>query len=199
MKTLWPAAVLALALPHSAWAAGWASMGDVPAPQRDGQTLTFRNAQGVLALSVLAPEVVRVRFVPKQELGRDHSYAIVGKLPGDAAAVFDVQTDHSTIRTSALTVTVGHRPLRVAFATAAGLSLDEDDASRGIGFVDETVRVWKRLRDDEMIYGFGEKTGRLNKRGRNLGGYTRTSTGTATPSRTGTTPTPSTRRSRSTW
>ena len=34
-----------------------------------------------------------------------------------------------------------------------------------------TVRVWKRLRDDEQIYGLGEKAGRLNKRGRQLGGY----------------------------
>jgi hypothetical protein len=25
--------------------------------------------------------------------------------------------------------------------------------------------------DDEHVYGFGEKTGRLDKRGRNLGGY----------------------------
>ena len=28
--------------------------------------------------------------------------------------------------------------------------------------------MWKRLRDDEHVYGFGEKTGRLDKRGRNL-------------------------------
>ena len=36
------------------------------------------------------------------------------------------------------------------------------------------MRVWKRLRDDEHVYGFGEKTGRLNKRGRKLGGYSYT-------------------------
>jgi alpha-glucosidase len=172
MKNVWRAGLLALALPHAAWAAGWASMGDVPAPKRDGQTLTFRNPQGTAAVSVLSPEVVRVRFVPKQEFGHDHSYAIVGKLPGDPAATFDLQADRSTIRTSALAVTVKHAPLRLAIATASGESLDEDDPSRGIGFVDETVRVWKRLRDDELVYGFGEKVGRLNKRGRNLGGYT---------------------------
>ena len=32
-------------------------------------------------------------------------------------------------------------------------------------------RVWKRLRDDEHVYGFGEKVGRLDKRGWQLGGY----------------------------
>ena len=44
-------------------------------------------------------------------------------------------------------------------------------ASRSSG---QSVRVWKRLRDDEQVYGFGEKTGRLNKRGRQLGGYSYT-------------------------
>ncbi len=29
-----------------------------------------------------------------------------------------------------------------------------------------TTRVWKRLRDDEHVYGLGEKTGELDKRGR---------------------------------
>ncbi len=42
---------------------------------------------------------------------------------------------------------------------------------RGIESAGPEVRVWKRLRDDEVVYGFGEKTGRLNKRGWGLGGY----------------------------
>jgi alpha-glucosidase len=37
--------------------------------------------------------------------------------------------------------------------------------------VGSTVRVWKRLRDDERIFGLGEKNGRLDKRGWRLGGY----------------------------
>jgi len=166
----WRAALLLLLVPQIA-AAGWASLGRMAAPTRDGQTLTWRNSQGVLSLSVLSPQIVRVRFVPGPQLGRDHSYAVVGRLPGDSQATFDVKPDRTIVRTSALQVTVRHDPLRVSVATASGESLDEDDPSRGIGFVDETVRVWKRLRDDEQIYGFGEKTGRLNKRGRKFGGY----------------------------
>jgi alpha-glucosidase len=171
MKMLWPAVLLTAVLaPPSE--AGWASLGAMPAPQRDGQTLLWKGAQGVLSVSVVSPEVVRVRFLPRPEFGRDHSYAVVGPRPGDPRATFDVQPGQSVVKTSALTVTVKHDPLRVSFATAAGESLDEDDPARGVGFVDETVRVWKRLRDDELVYGFGEKVGRLNKRGRNLGGYT---------------------------
>ena len=65
-----------------------------------------------------------------------------------------------------------HAPFRVAFATASGESLDEDDPERGHRpSRARAVKVWKRLRDDEHVYGFGEKTGRLDKRGRQLGGY----------------------------
>jgi alpha-glucosidase len=170
VRTLWRSTLLIAFVPQVA-VAGWASLGKMPLPTRDGQTLTWRNSQGVLALSVLSPEVVRVRFVPKPQLGRDHSYAVVGRLSGDSNATFDMKADRTVVRTSALQITVRHDPLRVAFATASGESLDEDDPSRGIGFVDETVRVWKRLRDDEHVYGLGEKTGRLNKRGRKFGGY----------------------------
>jgi len=151
--------------------AGWASLGGMPAPRREDRTLVFHNAQGTVAITALAPEIVRVRFAPGAALGRDHSYAVAKSDFGDPGAAFDVGAAQSVVRTAALTVTVRHDPFRIAFATAAGESLDEDDPARGIGFVGTETRVWKRLRDDEHVYGFGEKTGRLDKRGRNLGGY----------------------------
>ena len=46
-----------------------------------------------------------------------------------------------------------------------------DDAERGMAFAGKATRVWKRLRADEQVYGLGEKTGDLNKRGRYRGGY----------------------------
>src|SRR5262245_49911122 len=122
MRNLWRAGLLALVLPQSAWA-GWASLGTMPSPQRDGQKLTWKSAQGVLSVSVVSPEIVRVRFLSQAEFGRDHSYAVVGKLPGDPKATFDVQAGQSVVRTSALAVTIKHDPLRVSFATAGGESL----------------------------------------------------------------------------
>jgi alpha-glucosidase len=164
-------AVLAVLLGHVPLYAGWASLGAMPAPRREGRTLVFHNAQGTVAVTALAPEIVRVRFAPGPGLGRDHSYAVVKSDFGDPGATFDVGGPQSVVRTAALAVTVRHDPFRIAFATAAGESLDEDDPQRGIAFVGAETRVWKRLRDDEHVYGFGEKTGRLDKRGRNLGGY----------------------------
>ena len=164
-------ALLTVLLSGVSLQAGWASLGAMPTPRREGRTLVFRNAQGTVAVTAIAPEIVRIRFAPGPGLGRDHSYAVVKSEFGDPGATFDVGASESVVRTAALKVTIRHDPFRVSFATAAGQSLDEDDAARGIGFVGSETRVWKRLREDEHVYGFGEKTGRLDKRGRNLGGY----------------------------
>jgi alpha-glucosidase len=155
-------------------AAQWASIGDMPTPRRDGSTLVFQNAQGIVSVGAIAPDIVRVRFSPTRAFGRDHSYAIVNRTLGDPRAAVRITTLNSQITTPALTVTIRHRPFRVSIADASGRDLDADDPERGIAVSGRSVRVWKRLRDDEQIYGFGEKTGRLNKRGRQLGGYSYT-------------------------
>ena len=153
-------------------AAGWSSIGAMPAPTREANALVFRNDQGTVRVSALSPDVVRVRFSPTPAFGRDHSYAVVKADLGDPPrASLDVGAASSTLTTASLKVTVKHDPFRIAFADAAGQSLDEDDPERGMAWAGQQVKVWKRLRDDEYVYGLGEKTGRLNKRGRNLGGY----------------------------
>jgi alpha-glucosidase len=162
-----------LLLPVSS-AAQWASIGDMPAPRRDASSLTFQNAQGIVSVAAVAPDIVRVRFSPSKAFGRDQSYAIVNRELGDPRATVKSGTSQSQIVTPALTVTVRHRPFRVSIADASGNDLDADDPQHGIASSGRSVRVWKRLRDDEQIYGLGEKTGRLNKRGRQLGGYSYT-------------------------
>lgn len=161
---------LALFLLAAPAGAGWHSLEAVSPPRREGDTLVFRGAQGVAALTVLGPEVVRVRFAPGPALGRDHSYAVVEKDHGPVSLEVRVEAERTVVTTTALRVTVTHDPFRVSFATAAGESLDEDDPERGIAAAGREVRVWKRLREDEHVYGLGEKTGDLDRRGRKLGG-----------------------------
>ena len=127
-------ALLAVLLGGVSLQAGWASLGAMPAPRREGRTLLFHNAQGTVAVTVIAPEILRIRFAPGPGLGRDHSYAVVKSDFGDPGASFDVGVAQSVVSTAALRVTVRHDPFRVSLATAGGHSLDEDDPLRGIGF-----------------------------------------------------------------
>lgn len=171
-RAWWPLAVLLAAPPPLA--AQWASVGDMPEPRREGHGLTFANGQAIASVTALTPHVVRVRLSPTPRFGRDHSYAVVGRDLGDPGVVVTTDGDRSTLATAALRVTIRHKPFRVAIADAEGDSLDEDDPALGTAVAGRMARVYKRLRSDETIYGFGEKTGRLDKRGWWLGGYSYT-------------------------
>lgn len=149
-------------------------MGDVGAPRRAGQTLTFSNRQAIVQLSVLAPEIIRIRVAPGPRLGRDHSYAVVSRDFGDPGATIETHGAETTITTRALRVRVRHRPLRIAIADPTGQSLYEEDAAMGTAFSGTAMRAFTRLRPDEQVYGLGEKSGKLNRRGKMLGGYSYT-------------------------
>jgi alpha-glucosidase len=155
----------------SVTAGGWVSLGSMPVPKWDGKTLLFRNSQGTLAVTPLSEDVVRVRFTTQPAFARDHSYAVIKRDLGTPAANAKIGGATATITTPSLTVTVQYAPLRISFATPAGEILDADDPLCGISLAGSEFRVAKQLHDDEHVYGFGEKTGRLDKRGWKLGGY----------------------------
>ncbi len=162
-------------------AGGWWSVGGMPAPTWDGQTLLFHGDPGTLAITPLSDDVIRVRFTTDKAFGRDHSYAVVNHELGTPVVKIEKGSVSTTLATASLKVTVQHAPLRIAFANAAGESLDADDPERGIAVAGKAFRVAKRLRDDEHVYGFGEKTGRLDKRGWRFGGYQYAMWNTDTP------------------
>ncbi|HEX9048406.1 MAG TPA: glycoside hydrolase family 31 protein [Verrucomicrobiae bacterium] len=150
---------------------GWTTLGAMPAPDWDGKTLTCHNRQGTLAVTPLSDDVVRVRFAPQPKFGRDHSYAVENQDLGGVSAKAEIKADATTLTTASLKIIVRRSPLRITFANAHGDILDADDLDRGISICGSEVRVAKQLHDDEHVYGLGEKTGRLDKRGWKLGGY----------------------------
>jgi alpha-glucosidase len=151
---------------------GWQSLGAMPSPTWDGKTLFIHSDQGMLAVTPLSDEIIRVRFTTAKSFGRDHSYAIVNRDLGVPDVKVKIGSNSTSLQTASLEVTVQQSPLRISFANAAGEILDADDSQRGIAFSsDGAFRVAKQLRDDEHVYGLGEKNGELDKRGWKLGGY----------------------------
>jgi alpha-glucosidase len=165
---LWnPATTLAVETPS----AGWQSLGEMPAPNWDGKTLLFQSGQGALAITPISDDVIRVRFTAKKSFGRDHSYAVVSNDLHAVTAKVETSGNTTTLTTGSLRVTIQHAPLRISFANASGEILDADDAQGGISFAGNgRVQVAEQLRNDEHVYGLGEKNGRLDKRGWQLGG-----------------------------
>jgi alpha-glucosidase len=152
----------------------WASLGDMPAPTREGASLIWRNAQGIASITPISDEIVRVRFSPTKEFGRDHSYAVATSPTAFTKATYQVSAQRSVIHTSALTVTVEQHPFRIRVSDASGKVIDQDDPAQGIFVSGHSVRVAKTLTNDDQVYGLGEKSGQLNRRGNKFGGYSYT-------------------------
>lgn len=134
------------------------------------QGLELQGSGVSLRVVVIAPGIVRVRYSQDAQFGPDHSFAVVAGAGLAASVQVSTEGGYSELRTLGLTVRVQHEPLRLEFLDDQGRSLDRDDDELGITLRSPGARVWKRLRDDEQVYGLGEKTGRLNKRGWSLGG-----------------------------
>lgn len=149
----------------------WQPIGNMPEPKQNAQTLQFRNAHSIVEISVLSQEIIRIRYYPKPDFVRDHSYAVVKQDFPDREYEYSTSAQQSVIQTKALEIHVQHQPFRIEILDRDGNSLDKDDPARGMISVDASVKVWKRLREQEQIYGLGEKGGSLSKRGWKLGGY----------------------------
>jgi alpha-glucosidase len=148
-----------------------APIGAMPTPTWDGKVLLFQNSQGTLAVTPLSDDVIRIRYTMAKSFGNDGSHAVINRDFGTVKASVKIGADSTVVETPTLRVNIQENPLRISFSDTHGDSLDSDDAARGMAFDGTGFTVSKLLRDDEHVYGFGEKNGRLDKRGWNLGGY----------------------------
>ena len=154
--------------------AQWSTVGAMQAAGRTSSSLTFRDGRSIVSVAAVTADIIRVRFSPTREFGRDHSYAVLALPAAGAAPAVSTDPDRTVLTTASLRVTARHSPFRVSIADTAGDVLDEDDGAQGIAWSGARTRVYKRLRIDEHVYGLGEKNGLLDKRGRQQGGYSYT-------------------------
>lgn len=151
---------------------GWQLLNSMPSPHWDGKTLLFQSEQGTLAIAPVSDDIIRVRFTAAKGFGRDHSYAVTGHDWSEPKAKVESGANTITLATASLRVIVQLTPLRISFADTNGEILAADGQQSGISFADNgRFQVAEQLRDDEHVYGLGEKNGPLDKRGWKLGGY----------------------------
>ena len=156
-----------------ALAAEWQPIGAVTpgAPQRN--QITFRGPRGLVNISVLAPDLVRVRMALGASFGPDYSWAVIKPLGDWPETAVDIQAQGSDgpggnnriIRTSELEVRVYADPFRVAFYDRDGHLISKDDDARPTAWEGARVRTWKSMPTDEHYFGLGEKAGPLDRRG----------------------------------
>ena len=143
--------------------AEWRYLESMFAEPPQGNSVTFRNSQGLVSVSILAPDVVRVRMTHGASFGPDYSYAVVKTDWPSPQAEFAGTKQAETIRTADLEVRVQLSPFRITFYDRAGRLISKD--SEGMAWDGSRVRCWKWMPEDEHYFGPGEKGDDLDKRG----------------------------------
>ena len=162
--------ILLVLLPLSA-AAQWSGVGTLQRPEQTAGGLLYRGGNVTVSVTAVSPQIMRIRLARGSSFGREHSYAVLPQQRATPRINVRPGATESILESDALRVVVKQNPFLLEVFSKDGTSLDADDPTFGTAYAGSAIRTWKRLRDDEYVYGFGEKTGRLNKRGRKLGGY----------------------------
>jgi alpha-glucosidase len=146
--------------------AEWQPIGALKAEAARGNQFTFGNAETRVFVTILAPDLARVRVVWGSPVPPDHSYA-VAKTDWPPVKV-DVASEPNArvLRTAAMQVRVELSPFRISFYDAQGKLISKDADARGISRDGNRIRCWKWSPEDEQYFGLGEKSTPLDKRGR---------------------------------
>jgi alpha-glucosidase len=119
-----------------------------------------------MQMELYSQGIVKVWIDPEGTFERNNSsYAV---LPNEAQGDVNVaQTPQGyEIYTGDLIIRINKSPFQIRFFDKYQKLLLEDHQDRGFVAGEDAMTVTKTLRPDENIYGLGEKTGPLNRRGR---------------------------------
>jgi len=143
----------------------WTVMGDVQAIQRteQGAQLFCEQGSGV-QISVLAANLVRVRVSATGDFLSRRSWAVTKADEDWVPVAMDVEETNDAIAftTDQLTLQVSQNPCRIQCFNAVGVPFAQDN-NLGMAWSYNRISVWKAIAPDEHFYGFGERTGLLDK------------------------------------
>ena len=143
----------------------WKSVGNLSAAPPQGNSIVLRNSQNTVTLTVLAPDLVRVRMTATPSPGANYSYAVAKTDWAPAKVEFTGEKEVRVIRTSEIEVRAQLSPFRLAFYDRHGRLISSDADRFGMARDGERVRCWKSMPPDEHYFGLGEKSDTLDKRG----------------------------------
>ncbi len=143
----------------------WVTLGSVEAVEKSDRSVLFQCGESSVTINVLAPNLIRVRLAPSGEFISRRSWAVTRDDEEWAVVPFQLQetADAVEIKTAQMRVQVQRYPCRIACFDSSNRPFAQD-AEIGMGWRMGAVAAWKQIAADEHFYGFGERTGLLDKR-----------------------------------
>jgi alpha-glucosidase len=125
-----------------------------------------RSGSWFMRVTVLTDDILRVRAAAAGDLPEDASWAVPGEVRGRSVHVTAKQdADGIDFRTATLAVRIERSPLRLIVSDLAGHVISTDTPARALEVVDGGFLLRKELTEKEHIFGLGDKTGPLDRRG----------------------------------
>jgi alpha-glucosidase len=149
-------------LPTTAQA--WSALGAVQSFEQTEQGICLNCSGSRLLINVLAPNLVRVRLAPTGEFAPRRSWAVTRDDAEWVTVPIDIEAKEAAIvlKTAQMTVHIDRDPCRIVCFNQTGQPFAAD-ADLGMGWSASGVAAWKKIEADEHFYGFGERTGFLDK------------------------------------
>jgi alpha-glucosidase len=156
-------AICSVAAPGSE-AQPWTAISDAKrvAPIAGGVEIQVGNA--TIRVTAAGDSVIRVRVLRPGIMGPDMSWAVIRQPNGDTAKITETPTAVELAITAGR-VRITKSPLRLVFLDEKNQVINEDDETSPMSFNGDAFRVTKKMPEDEMYSGLGDKTS-LNLRNR---------------------------------
>jgi alpha-glucosidase len=142
----------------------WSTLGAIESIQLDERGVWCKCGDARLGVNVLAPNLIRVRLVPTGILTPRRSWAIAqdeGEWP--IVPIQVRQTDEALeIETEQVRACIHRNPCRITYFDKVGRPFAQD-VDPSMGWRKDAIATWKHIEADEHFYGFGERTGLLDK------------------------------------
>lgn len=137
---------------------------------KKGNQVTFNGKDGSkLSLTMNSNSVIKIWFDKSGKLTRSNpSFAVVNeKLENIGDIGVNEETSAYEIFTSKLRIRINKNPMQIQIFDKYQKLIYSDFKDQGHVSVAKGVKACKVLRSDEQFFGLGEKTGTLNRRGKN--------------------------------
>lgn len=143
----------------------WTNIGTVQFVNQSNQHINFADSEAHLTISVLAANLIRVRLSPTGEFLPRRDWAVTLDDTEWPTIPFEVEKTATTVEivTEQMRVSVQLPKCRITCFDQANRPFAED-AEISMGWRMGAVAGWKKIAPDEHFYGFGERTGFLDKR-----------------------------------
>jgi alpha-glucosidase len=152
----------------------WTEIGAIEAFESTAFGIACQCTNAILSVSVLSDTLVRVRVAPKGTLNPRRSWAVTLDDCDWNYFSWSVKETEDAIelKTPILLVRIYRNPCRVVCYDPSGCAFAEDIPAGIAWFTTTTssptetsnrIAAWKKIEADEHFYGFGERTGLLDK------------------------------------